>query len=74
MNKIFVVTMYRYGDYQKHSYVLGVYSTYYLTILNAYAEVSYRGQKYFPCIELITVDAESDTERTNIQLVYSECR
>lgn len=27
MKTIYVVTMYRYGDHEKHSYVLGAYSS-----------------------------------------------
>lgn len=45
-----VVTMYRYVDHEKHSYVLGVYSSFELALKYGNIEVENRGGKYhFTC-------------------------
>jgi len=43
---VYVVTMYRYGDHEKHSYVLGVYSTRENANHWGSMEENYRGGKY----------------------------
>ena len=43
---VYVVTMYRYGDREKHSYVLGVWSTIKEAELFGLTEESFRGGKY----------------------------
>ena len=43
---IYVVTMYRYGDREKHSYVLGVYSKSDSAISCGELEELWRGDKY----------------------------
>ena len=49
VNKIYVVTMYRWGDRESHSYVHGVYTDKDLAIEHARREQGYRGgNKYFP--------------------------
>ena len=45
-NEIFVVTMYRYGDHDKHSYILGVWSTKSLAELYGKNEEVWRNNKY----------------------------
>ena len=46
---IYVVTMYRYGDREKHSYVLGVWDDKEQAIWEAKNEQDYRGgNKYYP--------------------------
>lgn len=49
MAKIYVVTMYRWADREKHSYVLGVFSTRLKAFKAGDKERIYRGcTKYFP--------------------------
>jgi hypothetical protein len=45
-NKIYVVTMYRYGNKQNDSYVLGAFSKKQKAFDEADAEEAYRGGKY----------------------------
>jgi hypothetical protein len=61
--KVFVVTiMYRYGDHEKHSYVLGIWSNKETAKRYGEAERSWRGLKYEPEITEWNVDAcECDT-------------
>ena len=47
MKKVFVVTAYRYGDKESHSYVLGVFEQRHLAIESAEQERDYRGGKYY---------------------------
>lgn len=44
--KIYVVTMYRYGDRESHSYVLGVFSEKNIAIHTGLFEEAWRGTKY----------------------------
>jgi hypothetical protein len=55
--KVYVVTMYRYGDREKHSYVLGVWSTRELAYKYGLTEESWRGQKYGHVITEWNIDA-----------------
>jgi len=41
-----IVTMYRNGDREKHSYVLGVFSSFEQALKHGNAEEAYRGGKY----------------------------
>lgn len=43
---LYVVTMYRWGDYENHSYVLGVFSSYDRAYEGRRADEIYRGGKY----------------------------
>lgn len=43
---VYVVTMYRYGDHEKHSYVYGVFSDEDLAQRSGYDEEFVRGGKY----------------------------
>lgn len=46
--RMYVVTMYRYGDRENHSYVLGVYTSIARAVVAAANEESHRGgNKYF---------------------------
>jgi hypothetical protein len=47
-DKIYVVTMYRWGDRSSHSYVLGAYTKKNLAIEEANKESENRGEKYLP--------------------------
>jgi hypothetical protein len=44
--KIYVVTMYRYGDHEKHSYVLGCWSNSFVAKMYGLTEESWRAGKY----------------------------
>lgn len=46
MKYVYVVTMYRYGNKEKHSYVLGVYSNKQKAEKEVEIEEEYRGGKY----------------------------
>lgn len=46
--KIYVVTMYRYGNHENHSYVLGAWSKKAKAQDEGLAEQKYRGDKYKP--------------------------
>ena len=45
---VFVTTMYRYGDREKHSYVLGVWSSSEVAMQAGQTEALWRGGKYEP--------------------------
>lgn len=56
-NTIYVVTMYRWGDRERHSYVLGAYSTKTKAEKAGEAEREYRGwNKYYPEALEVSVD------------------
>jgi hypothetical protein len=57
MKLVYVVTMYRWGNREKHSYVVGVYSSYESAIETAKLEVSSRGGKYEAEVLRIPLDA-----------------
>ena len=55
--KVWVVTMFRYGNHEAHSYVLGVWSTYKAAQAAGGVEAAWRGGKYEPSITDWEVDA-----------------
>jgi len=57
---VYVVTMYRFGDREKHSYVLGVWSDKAEADKHANAEVDYRGGKYKADVLKVVVNAEPE--------------
>ena len=57
-NIVFVTTMHRYGDYGKHSYVLGVFSNETLAKLHGDTEHLWRGNKYDPVVTKWEIDKE----------------
>lgn len=56
MKIAYVVTMYRYGNREKHSYVLGVFTTYKLAEDWGSTEKAYRAGKYEPDITQFIID------------------
>ena len=63
---LYVVTMYRWGDRDAHSYVLGVYTKKNAAIKAAELDTEYRGGKYAPEVlevrpNINTWDEESKT-------------
>lgn len=58
---VYVVTMYRWGDRECHSYVLGVFSTKTKACKAAQAEKDFRGgNKYYPEVLEVPVDFERE--------------
>ena len=54
---VFVTTMYRYGNREKHSYVLGVWSSSEVAMQAGQTEALWRGGKYEPEVTEWVVDA-----------------
>ena len=54
---VFVTTMYRYGDREKHSYVLGVWSSRGGAMQAGQTEALWRGGKYEPEVNEWKIDA-----------------
>lgn len=62
--KAYVVTMYRFGDRESHSYVEGVYSKKYAAMKAGEEEREYRGGKYEPAIKEFEVKDKFKTRKT----------
>ena len=55
--KVYIITMYRWGDRESHSYVLGVFTTKTKAENAAYEEQIYRGgNKYYPEVLEVPID------------------
>lgn len=66
--KIYTVLMYRFGDRERHSYLLGVYQKKHAAIKAAEEEKAYRGgNKYYPLVEEWTLD-EKESNKTIVPL------
>jgi hypothetical protein len=64
--KIYVVTMYRWGDRESHSYVHGIYDDRDLAFRMAQEEKEYRGgNKYYPEILLFEKNTPLSSEDDN---------
>ena len=59
MKPVYVVTMYRWGDRDCHSYILGVFTKKAKAEKAALAEKEYRGGKYYP--EVLEMVPDSNT-------------
>lgn len=65
---VYVVTMYRYGDREKHSYVTGVFSDKAQAIKWGVDEEIFRGGKYKPEVVGFVLDAPSiDPEKIDLK-------
>lgn len=72
--KLYVVTMYRFGDRTNHSYILGVFSKKDAAIKRGDGESYFRGGKYMPeCLELEPGITTEDGFRTIVPLKPSPC-
>lgn len=60
--KVYVVTMYRWGDRERHSYVLGVFAERERAVEVGVCESLNRGRKYFP--EVLKVELNKTDEQT----------
>ena len=56
MKNVYVVTMYRYGDREKHSYVLGVFDNKFMAMSWGEQEKAFRANKYSPAVEKFKVN------------------
>jgi len=54
--KVYVTEMLRWGDREKHSYVIGVFSTREAAELAGDVEVTWRAQKYEFCVTEFDLD------------------
>lgn len=64
---VYVVTMYRWGSRENHSYVLGVYTKKSLALKEAEKEQTYRGGvKYYP--EVLEVELNNSTKASKVIL------
>ena len=66
--QIFVVTAYRWGSKEGHSYVVGVFDTEELAIAQAKMEKEWRGGKY-EC-EVIVMDLNDALKYKNYERIY----
>ena len=64
---VYVVTMYRWADREKHSYVLGVYDDETLALKNAESEEMDRGGKYSGEILLYAINEGNTKTRKLIK-------
>ena len=60
MRYVYVVTMRRYGDREKHSYIIGVFTARQSAIINGGAEELMRGGKYTADIERFLLNQTFD--------------
>lgn len=71
--KLYVVQMYRWGDFDSHSYVLGVYDKKHKAQSEAVKEFENRGcGKYLPCIHIFS-DIAGSIKQGNIW-TEKQCR
>ena len=67
--EIYVVIMQRWGDYEGHSYILGVYSDYFIAKMAGKMNKLYRDGKYYARVVTLETDKE-----TSIKLEISFCQ
>jgi hypothetical protein len=68
--EVFIVTAYRWGDRENHSYVVGAFSTKDEAILWAKKEEEWRGGKY-DC-EVIVMQLNYPLKYKNYEVVYNK--
>jgi len=66
--KVYIVTAYRWGDRETHSYVVGVFDDKELSILAAKTEKEWRGGKY-DC-EVVSMKLNESRENNNYVVEY----
>lgn len=72
--KLYVVTMYRFGDRLNHSYVLGAFTHKTRAEKRGEMERDMRGGKYMPeCLELEPNQSTEDAVKVIIPLEVSPC-
>lgn len=60
--KVYIVTMYRYGDKESHNYIIGVYTSKDIAIMNGNTEIIWRGNKYYPEVVEMELDKSNDID------------
>ena len=70
-SEVYVVTMYRFGDIENHSYILGVFSLKEKAELAGEIEEAWRGGKYKPAIKQLLVD--QDIPKSQLDW-WNECK
>ncbi len=60
--KVYVVTMYRYGEKESHSYIIGAWTDKDIAFQNANTEILWRGHKYYPEIIKVELDRNNDID------------
>jgi hypothetical protein len=60
--EVYVVTMYRWGSRENHSYVRGVFSSEEKAMEAGMDEAVYRGGKYGPSVIKVVVDSDDCAE------------
>jgi len=70
-NNIYIITAYRFGDKENHSYVVGAFSTKDEAIRQAKKEEEWRGGKY-DC-EVIVMQLNDPLKYKNYEVVYKKC-
>jgi len=73
-NKYYVVTMYRWGNRENHSYVIGVFSTKTRAIKAGATEECWRGNKYIPEVIEFNLDEYDDIDRGMGKVVFALAR
>lgn len=63
MKKVYIVEMLRWGNPERHHYLLGAYSTREAAELAGNVEVSWRACKYQPSITELVIDAPLSDEQ-----------
>ena len=71
-NLIYVVTMYRWGSWEEHSYVTGAYSTLDLALVAAKEEREYRGGKYEYEILEMKLDTKHPTHQAVVSTIFKD--
>jgi len=67
---VYVVTSYRWGNREDHSYILGVFSKKAQAIKCADSHVMYRGGKYYPEVDAVTLDSFSNDDDDYSKTIY----
>lgn len=67
---IYVVTAYRYGNREKHSYVIGAFSKKAAAIKAAESHTDYRGGKYSCHVEELTLDYFSNEDNEHSETIH----
>lgn len=70
--KMYVATMYRWGDRECHSYVLGVWNKKTPAIKAVDKEIEYRGGKYFG--EILEFNNDSSIRDGEAKVIYDLMR
>ena len=65
---VFVVTAYRFGDHEKHSYVVGVYNTYEMARYVGEIEETWRAGKYECEVQEFEITNRPDPRKLKVHM------